>query len=80
MPANEKLVLALPNGRILSEVMPLLRRAGIVPEAAFDDPQTRQLRFATSDPDLDIIRVRASTSRPSSRSARRSSASSATTC
>ena len=58
MPANEKLVLALPNGRILSEVMPLLRRAGIAPEPEFDNPQTRQLRFATSDPDLDIIRTR----------------------
>jgi ATP phosphoribosyltransferase len=58
VPANEKLVLALPNGRILGEVMPLLRRAGIAPEPEFDNPQTRQLRFATSDPDLDIIRAR----------------------
>jgi ATP phosphoribosyltransferase len=58
VPANEKLVLALPNGRILGEVMPLLRRAGIAPEPEFDNPQTRQLRFATSDPDLDIIRTR----------------------
>jgi ATP phosphoribosyltransferase len=58
VPANEKLVLALPNGRILSEVMPLLKRAGIAPEPEFDNPQTRQLRFATSDPDLDIIRTR----------------------
>jgi ATP phosphoribosyltransferase len=58
VPANEKLVLALPNGRILSEVMPLLRRAGIAPEPEFDNPATRQLRFATSDPDLDIIRTR----------------------
>ena len=28
----------LPNGRILDEVMPLLRRIGIEPEPAFDDP------------------------------------------
>ena len=27
--SNQKLVFALPNGRILKEVMPLLRRAGI---------------------------------------------------
>jgi ATP phosphoribosyltransferase len=39
--------------------MPLLRRAGIEPEPAFDDPAARQLRFSTSDPGLDIIRVRA---------------------
>lgn len=55
---DDKLIMALPNGRILTEVMPLLRRAGIDPEPAFDDPSARQLRFTTSDPGLDIIRVR----------------------
>ena len=58
MPANETLVLALPKGRILKEVMPIVRRAGIEPEPAFDDPQARQLRFATNLPGVDIIRVR----------------------
>ncbi len=58
MTANDKLILALPNGRILREVMPLLRRAGIEPEAEFDDPETRKLQFTTSDPGLDIIRAR----------------------
>lgn len=58
VPANEKLVFALPNGRILSEVMPLLKRAGIAPEPEFDNPATRQLRFSTNHPDLDIIRTR----------------------
>ena len=53
-----KLILALPNGRILGEVMPLLRAIGIDPEPAFDDPNSRQLRFSTSDPGLDLIRVR----------------------
>ena len=55
---GEGLIMALPNGRILGEVMPLLRQVGIVPEPAFDDPTSRQLRFATSDPRLDLIRVR----------------------
>jgi ATP phosphoribosyltransferase len=55
---SEKLVMALPNGRILGEVMPLLRRIGIEPEAEFDDPKTRKLRFTTSEPGLDFIRVR----------------------
>jgi len=59
VPANDKLVLALSNGRILKEVMPLLRRAGIVPEAEFDDPESRLLRFRTNDPALDIVRARA---------------------
>jgi ATP phosphoribosyltransferase len=52
------LVLALPKGRILDEVMPLVRRAGIEPESAFGDPASRQLRFATNHPNLSIIRVR----------------------
>jgi len=55
---EDALVMALPNGRILGEVMPLLRRIGIDPEPAFVDPNSRQLRFATSDPGLDLIRVR----------------------
>jgi ATP phosphoribosyltransferase len=58
MSANEKLVLALPKGRILSEVMPVLARAGIAIEPAFDDPESRQLRFTTCEPMLDVIRVR----------------------
>ena len=58
MVANGELVLALPRGRILTEVVPLLRRAGIEPEAAFGDPATRQLRFTTNIPELTIVRVR----------------------
>jgi len=56
--ANENLVLALPAGRILTEVMPLLKRAGIVPEAAFEDGATRRLSFSTNVAELTIIRVR----------------------
>jgi ATP phosphoribosyltransferase len=52
------LIMALPNGRILGEFMPLLQRIGVVPEPAFSDPASRQLRFRTSDPALDLIRVR----------------------
>ena len=59
MPSNDKLVLALPNGRILSEVLPMLTRAGIEPEPAFVDPRARQLRFATSVPGIDVVRTRA---------------------
>ncbi len=59
MTGNEKLILAVPNGRILTEVMPMLRKAGIEPEPEFDDPDTRKLQFATNDPALDLIRTRA---------------------
>jgi len=57
--SDDKLILALPKGRILKEVTPMLARAGIIPEAAFDDPDARQLSFATNHSDLEIIRVRA---------------------
>jgi ATP phosphoribosyltransferase len=56
---TDKLILALPKGRILGEVLPLLARAGIEPEPEFSDPATRKLRFDTSDPGIEIIRVRA---------------------
>lgn len=59
MKQNEPLVLALPKGRILDEVMDLVRGAGIEPESAFNDPDARQLRFATNHENLSIIRVRA---------------------
>ncbi len=55
---TQKLVIALPKGRILGEAMHLLRRAGIEPEAAFDDPGSRLLRFATNIEELEIVRVR----------------------
>ena len=58
MTPTEPLVIALPKGRILKEAMPLVRAAGIEPEAAFDDPKSRQLRFATNHPGVEIIRVR----------------------
>ena len=57
-PDNDQLIMALPNGRILGEVLPLLREIGVEPEAAFEDPHSRRLRFATSEPGLDVIRVR----------------------
>jgi ATP phosphoribosyltransferase len=56
--AGDPLVFALPKGRILKEAMPLLHAAGIVPEPAFDDPDSRQLQFTTNVPNILIIRVR----------------------
>jgi len=56
--SEDGLVLALPKGRILSELRPLLDRAGLTPEPAFDDPEARQLRFSTAAPGVSVIRVR----------------------
>jgi len=55
---NETLILALPKGRILGEVIGLMRRAGIEIEREFDNEDSRQLRFSTNRPGLDVVRVR----------------------
>jgi ATP phosphoribosyltransferase len=56
--AGGPLVLALPKGRILAELSPLLARAGISPDPDALDEGSRHLRFATADPALDVVRVR----------------------
>ena len=53
------LIFAVPKGRILDEALPLMARAGIVPEAEFHDKKSRALSFACEDRDMRIIRVRA---------------------
>ncbi len=58
MTAPQKLILALPKGRILEEFQPFLDATGIVPEDAFYDKNSRLLQFKTNLSTLDIIRVR----------------------
>ena len=53
-----KLVLALPKGRILDQVLPLLKQAGLEPEPAFFAAKDRRLRFTTNIDYIDVIRVR----------------------
>lgn len=52
-------IIAVPKGRLLEEALPLLERAGIKPEAAFSDENSRALRFSTNHPHINLIRVRA---------------------
>ena len=58
MSASDSIIIALPRGRILRDVIDVVRTAGIEPEAAFDDPNARQLWFATNHPQISIVRVR----------------------
>ncbi|SVE08207.1 uncharacterized protein METZ01_LOCUS461061, partial [marine metagenome] len=58
MEVSQNFVIALPKGRILKQAVPLLRHAGIEPEAAFYDSDSRLLRFSTNVPGLEIVRVR----------------------
>ena len=56
---SDALTFAVPKGRILEEALPVMARAGVVPEAAFHDKADRALSFAGEDGTIRIIRVRA---------------------
>lgn len=56
--ASEAIVLALPKGRLLGELGPLLARAGIEPDPDFADESSRRLRFGTNERGLEVVRVR----------------------
>ena len=53
------LTFAVPKGRILDEALPVMARAGVVPEDGFHDHVNRSLTFATTRDDMRLIRVRA---------------------
>ena len=54
-----QLTFAVPKGRILDEALPVMARAGVVPEEGFHDKHNRALSFGTTRDDMRIIRVRA---------------------
>ncbi|MBO9499480.1 MAG: ATP phosphoribosyltransferase [Novosphingobium sp.] len=56
---SQALTFAVPKGRILDEALPVMARAGVVPEAGFHDKDNRALSFACENADMRIIRVRA---------------------
>ncbi|MCB8875453.1 ATP phosphoribosyltransferase [Acidisoma silvae] len=56
--AESPIVMALPKGRILGECVPLFGHMGITLPQDLVDESGRRLRFPTSHPGLDIVRVR----------------------
>ncbi|MDJ0977028.1 MAG: ATP phosphoribosyltransferase [Erythrobacter sp.] len=54
-----QLTFAVPKGRILDEALPVMARAGVVPEDGFFDKTNRALSFDTTREDMRLIRVRA---------------------
>ncbi len=54
----KKLLLAVPKGRILEELLPVLNRAGIDPEREFFNESSRKLIFATNFANIQIVKVR----------------------
>ena len=53
-----KIIMALPKGRILNELIPLLQKAEIIPEEDFFRTSSRKLLFKTNQKKLSIIKVR----------------------
>ena len=58
-PNSAQLTFAVPKGRILDEALPVMARAGVVPEDGFFDKANRSLSFDTTREDMRLIRVRA---------------------
>ena len=56
---SNQLTFAVPKGRILDEALPVMARAGVVPEDGFHDKANRSLSFDTTRGDMRLIRVRA---------------------
>lgn len=54
----DSLVFAVPKGRILGALRPLLDGAGLRPHAAFDDSNDRSLQFSTNVDNMSVVRVR----------------------
>ena len=53
------IILAIPKGRILNELIPLMKKVDIQPEQEFFDDKSRKLMFRTNKKNLSIIKVRA---------------------
>ena len=53
------IILAIPKGRILNELIPLLKKVDIEPEQDFFDDKSRKLMFSTNNKNFSIIKVRA---------------------
>lgn len=56
---RDTLILAVPKGRILDELSPIMKACDIVPEDDFFDSKSRKLQFKTNHQGLELIRVRA---------------------
>ncbi|PPR24900.1 MAG: ATP phosphoribosyltransferase [Alphaproteobacteria bacterium MarineAlpha9_Bin4] len=55
---NKKIIIAVPKGRILKELDPILRKVKIIPESSFNTNNSRKLMFNTSEKDIMLIMVR----------------------
>lgn len=54
----KKILMAIPKGRILEELMPLFTKIGLQPERDFFSESSRKLVFSTNFKNLEIVKVR----------------------
>lgn len=54
----KNIIFAVPKGRILEELTPILKKSGIIPEKDFFSENSRKLIFNTNHKNLQLIKVR----------------------
>ena len=55
---NDKdIIIALPKGRILKQVLPIFDKIGIIPEKSFFNEKDRKLKFETNISNIKFILV-----------------------
>ena len=52
------IIIALPKGRILKQVLPILNKIGVIPEKSFFNEKDRKLKFETNISNIKLIIVR----------------------
>lgn len=55
---DKNIIIALPKGRILKQVLPIFDKVGIIPEKSFFNEKDRKLKFETNISNIKLILVR----------------------
>ena len=55
---DKNIIIALPKGRILKQVLPIFDKVGIIPEKSFFNEKDRKLKFETNISNIKLIIVR----------------------
>ena len=57
--SKNKIIIAVPRGRIIEECKELLQKTNFTPDPLLFDDSCRKLMFKSNDPNIDFIKVRA---------------------
>ena len=55
---NNKIIIAVPKGRILNELIPIFKKLKFLPEKDFFNSESRKIMFSSSNDLIDFIKVR----------------------